>query len=56
MVFMRPRDGDYQGLADYLAGKGILVDAAKKIRLVTHLDVSRADIDKVVDAIKRYYA
>ena len=56
MVFFRPKDGDYQGLANHLAQAGILVDAAKQTRLVTHLDVNRADIDTVIAAVKDFYA
>ena len=55
MVFFRPKDGRHQALADYLAGKGILVDAAKAIRLVTHMQVTRNDIDAFIEAVKEFY-
>ena len=56
MVFLRTRDGNYQGLADYLQAQNILIEAAEKIRLVTHLDISRDDIQTVITSIKAYYA
>jgi threonine aldolase len=56
MVFLRTRDGNYQGLADYLQAQNILIEAAEKIRLVTHLDMSRDDIQTVITSIKAYYA
>jgi len=56
MVFMRPRKGDAITLSAHLEQQGILVDAAKQIRLVTHLDVSRADIDRVVKVVGEFYA
>ncbi len=56
MVFLRTRDGNYQGLTDYLCTQNILIEAAEKIRLVTHLDISRDDIQTVIATIKAYYA
>lgn len=55
MVFFRPKDGRYQELSDYLATRGILVDAAKAIRLVTHMQVSRDDIEEVIAVVKTFY-
>lgn len=55
MVFVRPRDGQYQALADYLAAKDILVEADKVIRLVTHMQVSQDDVQTIVDAVKSFY-
>jgi len=56
MVFLRTRDGNYQGLADYLQAQNILIEAAEKIRLVTHLDISRDAIQTIITSIKAYYA
>ena len=56
MVFFRPQDGRYRELADHLATKDILVDAAKAIRLVTHMQVTRKDIEAVIEAVKAFYA
>lgn len=55
MVFFRPRDGKYQALTDYLEQQKILVDAEKKIRLVTHMQVSSEDVQKVIGTVKRFY-
>lgn len=55
MVFLRPRDGSAAALAAHLEQQGILVDAAKQVRLVTHLDVSRGDVQRVIDAVKGFY-
>ena len=55
MVFIRPRDGQYQALADFLASKDILVEADKVIRLVTHMQVSQDGVQRIVEAIKRFY-
>ena len=56
MVFFRPMDGRHQDLADYLAGKDMLVDAAKAIRLVTHMQVTADDIDAFIGAVNAYYS
>lgn len=56
MVFLRTRDGNYQALADYLQAHNILIEAAEKIRLVTHLDISREAIQTIISSIKAYYA
>ena len=36
--------------------RDVLMQAQYGTRLVTHLDVSAADIDKVVAAVKSYFA
>ena len=55
MVFLRTRNGHYQALADYLQSHNILIESAEKIRLVTHLDISSDDIQKVITTIKTFY-
>jgi len=55
MVFARIRNGEASALADALKKQGILVDARKTIRLVTHLGISRDDVLLTVAAIKRFY-
>lgn len=55
MVFFRPKDGKHQALADYLAEKDMLVDSAKAIRLVTHMQVTKNDIDAFIEAVNAYY-
>ncbi len=44
------------GLAEHLRQQGILVLVGPKTRLVTHLDVSRAQIDRVVAAFRTFFA
>jgi len=56
MVFIRPRDGDSGALAAYLEKSGVLVDAGAKIRLVTHMQVSRRDVETVIAAVRAFYA
>ena len=55
MVFVTPQEGTAQALAEYLQGRGILVDPGHTFRLVTHLDVSPENVMEVVAAIKEYY-
>ncbi len=42
-----------QQLVDNLKEQGILFSAGNPMRLVTHLDISRADIDTFITALKR---
>jgi threonine aldolase len=55
MVFFRPRTGSSQALCDHLQGKNILVETAKQIRLVTHMQVSREDVLTTIDTVKAFY-
>ncbi|MNZ26431.1 Low specificity L-threonine aldolase [compost metagenome] len=41
-------------LRDFLAGQGIRVSAAPRLRLVTHLEVKSADIPRVVEAFAAF--
>jgi threonine aldolase len=41
---------------DWLRERGIIVTARSHMRLVTHLDVARADIERVVDECKAFFA
>lgn len=43
-------------LQQHLSASGILIIPGNPIRLVTHLDISRQDVDKVVDAVKHFYS
>src|SRR5690606_22442894 len=45
MLFITPTRDRGPALAAWLAERGILVDPGHTIRLVTHLDVSRADVE-----------
>jgi threonine aldolase len=55
MVFMTPKAGTAHALTAHLAQHGILVDPGNTIRMVTHLDVTRADVERVAAAILAFY-
>jgi threonine aldolase len=40
------------GLVEHLAKHGVIVLPAPRLRLVTHLDVDRAGIDRAIAAFK----
>jgi threonine aldolase len=54
MVFCRLPDIGIGELAPYLKTRGILISGANPLRLVTHLDISAADIEKVIAAFKEF--
>ena len=57
MVFMGLPDGAADGLRHYLSERGILLGGGKKqIRLVTHLNVTRDDVDLLIEQISEYFA
>ena len=55
MVFVRPPPDRIQGLAEYLKARGVLVLAAPRLRLVTHLDVDDDGIERAVAAFGSYF-
>ncbi|SMG02771.1 Low-specificity L-threonine aldolase [Burkholderia singularis] len=56
MVFAQLPEADCAPLETWLKARGILTQMLYSTRFVTHLDVSRDDIDTVVDAISAYFA
>jgi threonine aldolase len=46
---------DVSQLAGFMKKKGIIIDTANPLRMVTHLDISSRDIDTVIDAFKEYF-
>ena len=54
MVFVDLGGLDPGGLAEFLRGRGILIRGGGTLRLVTHLDISESDIERVVAAFKAY--
>ena len=54
IVFAR-FDADMDRLAGYLKTEGILIDTANTVRLVTHLDVSKTDIESFLFAVKTFF-
>ncbi len=55
IVYARCRAGQAMALRDYLTDQGILITAGDPIRFVTHLDVSRANVDQLLGAIRQFY-
>ncbi len=55
MVFAWPDTATAEGLIDYLREEGVLVGGYGNLRFVTHLDLTAADVDRVVELIKRYF-
>jgi threonine aldolase len=55
MVFMKIEEKRSAALCGHLAGKGILVLPGKRMRLVTHLDVDRAGIERALSAFRGFF-
>jgi threonine aldolase len=56
MVFIEPEDKDLELLRVHLEEQRILIGRQNRpVRLVTHLDVDNAGIDRVISAIHSYY-
>ncbi len=55
MIFCDVPEAHTKPLSQFLAGKGMLVPTNKALRLVTHLDVTRADVNRFVDAVGDYF-
>lgn len=56
MVFLRLATEPALQLKAKLSSDGILIGSGPNIRLVTHLDVSRAEIDRTVSAIRGFFS
>jgi threonine aldolase len=54
IVYLDLAADDVQALADHLGRHGILATLAPRTRLVTHLDLSRAQIDAVIRAFHEF--
>lgn len=55
MVFVQLPPEHCQALEAWLKARGILTQMLYASRFVTHMDVSRPDIDTFVDALKAYF-
>jgi threonine aldolase len=55
MVFMETPEQSGDLLTSFLKDRGILVSGRGSFRLVTHLDITASDIQKVIDAVKNYF-
>lgn len=56
ILFVTPPAGSADRLRETLAAEGILLGRGDQIRLVTHLDVTGADVERTVAAFKRFFA
>jgi threonine aldolase len=56
MVFLKLSTEQVKTLPPYLKEKGILVHPEEELRLVTHLDVNKDDIDKTIEVFKGFFA
>ncbi len=55
MVFISVDDNHLLPLTEFLEKQGILIYPGNSIRLVTHLDISKGDIDTVIDSFNAYF-
>jgi threonine aldolase len=55
MVFMETPEQSSALLTSFLKERGILVSGRGSFRLVTHLDITASDIQKVVDTVKDFF-
>jgi threonine aldolase len=56
MVFVRLPEEHREPLAASLLARGIVIRPTAMCRLVTHLDVTRADMDATIDGFQAYFA
>lgn len=56
MVYMSVEPQRSLRMRDYLKERGILISGQGTIRLVTHLDVDRPDVERFVGAVKDFFA
>jgi len=55
MIFASMEPAKVDALVKHLRGQGIVILANPNLRFVTHLDVSRADVDKTIAAFKSFF-
>jgi len=55
MVFARVEESRQAALQAFLQERGILVGGYGELRLVTHLDISAQDIERVIEAFAHFY-
>ena len=56
MVYVSVEPQRSAAMRQYLKERGMLISGQGNIRLVTHLDVDRADVDRFVGAVKEFFA
>jgi threonine aldolase len=55
MVFLSMKPDDADGVRLHLRKAGILIREGERVRLVTHLDVTPGDVERVVTAFRSYF-
>lgn len=56
MLFVQPHAEDFDALRTHMAARGIVLAGQKpRIRVVTHLDVTAEDVDRVLEAVAEFY-
>lgn len=56
MVFLSLESSRFKALQAYLKDRGILISGREKVRLVTHLDITAADVQFVIESFKDYFS
>ncbi|MGI9260167.1 MAG: low-specificity L-threonine aldolase [Gammaproteobacteria bacterium] len=56
MVLLGIASANPQALEEHLCQNGILIHGGQRIRLVTHLDVSESDIEKVISVFRNFFS
>jgi len=54
-IFFADIKADMGSLCGFLKKKGIIIDNGNPLRIVTHLDISRKDIDDTINAFKAFF-
>ena len=49
-------NADMGSLCDFLKEKGIIIGKSNHLRIVTHLDISREDVDYTIKAFKAFFS
>ncbi len=56
MVFVAVREGSADGFAAHLAANGVQITGTAHQRWVTHLDVTRADVERAIGVVDAFFA
>ena len=56
MVFFRLKNGNHDEFASYAESKGVLFTGRNPVRLVTHKDLAKSDIDLALERLGGYFA
>ena len=55
MLFITIPDGREDEFREHLSRNGIVISAGNPVRLVTHLDISKTDIERALDVFKDFF-